>query len=106
MLKHDVYGGPLPVTEGRRYCGEGSPREATSVLRVPRGDPRFTVPKWPGLVLTIPLMTGIPGLILAGTVAALVVGAFALVICPAVWSRKPSRKKAALDVMRIFRKIG
>jgi len=54
--------------------------------------------------LTVPLMTGVPGLILAGTVAALLLGGFALVVCPAVWSKKPSRKKAALDVLRIFRR--
>lgn len=76
------------------------------MLRVPRGSPRFTVPRWPGLLLAIPLMTGTPGLILAVTVAVLLLGGFALVVCPAVWSKKPSRKKAALDVLRIFRKGG
>lgn len=56
--------------------------------------------------MAIPLMTGTPGLILAVTVAVLLLGGFALVVCPAVWSKKPSRKKAALDVLRIFRKGG
>lgn len=74
------------------------------MLRVPRGDPRFTVPKWPGLLLAIPLMTSKPGLVLAIAVAAFLVGGFFMVVCPAVWSNKAFRRKAALDVLRIFRK--
>lgn len=76
------------------------------MLRVPRGSPRFTMPKWPGLLLSIPLMTGTPGLILAGTLAAVLLGGFALVVCPAIWSKNAARQKAALAVLRIFRKGG
>jgi hypothetical protein len=79
-------------------------REAASVLRVLRGDPRLTPPKWGGLVLAIPLMSGTPGLVIAAAVAALILGWFLMVVCPAIWSNNDARRKAALAVLEVFRK--
>jgi hypothetical protein len=74
------------------------------VLRLPRGDPRLRPPMWTGMGLAIPLMSGIPGLILVCVVAVLMLGWFVMVICPAVWSKNETRRQDAKDVLRIFRK--
>lgn len=58
------------------------------------------------LGLVVPLVTGTPGLVVTAALAALALGGFVMVVCPAVWSKKPARRKAALDVLRIFRKGG
>ena len=74
------------------------------MLRLPRGDPPLRPPKWAGLTVAIPLMSGTPGLILAGVLAVLALGWFVMVVCPAVWSKDVKRREDAKDVLRIFRK--
>ena len=59
---------------------------------------------WAGLTVAIPLMSGTPGLILAGALAVLTLGCFIMVICPAVWSKNETRRQDAKDVLHIFRK--
>jgi hypothetical protein len=56
------------------------------------------------LGLAVPLLRGAAGLVLAAALAALAVGWFVMVVCPAIWSRKPARRKAAQEVLRILRK--
>jgi hypothetical protein len=59
---------------------------------------------WAGLTVAIPLMSGTPGLILAGVLAILTLGWFVMVICPAVWSKNETRRQDAKDVLHIFRR--
>lgn len=74
------------------------------MLRVPRGDPRLRPPKWAGLTLAVPLLTGVPGLVLASALAVVVIGWFVLVVCPAIWSNNETRRKDAKEVLGIFRR--
>jgi hypothetical protein len=74
------------------------------VLRLPRGDPPLRPPIWSGLTVAIPLMSGTPGLVLAVVLAVLAFGWFAMVVCPAVWSKNEKRREDAKDVLRIFRR--
>lgn len=73
------------------------------MLKLSRGDP-FRPPKWAGLILAIPLTRGTPGLVLASSGAALAIGAFLMVVCPAIWSKDAKRRADAKEVLRIFRK--
>jgi len=61
------------------------------VLTLPRGDPRLTPPKWAGLALAIPLMSGTPGLVIAGAVAAFLLGWFVMVSVPRKCGKLPLR---------------
>lgn len=74
------------------------------MLRLTRGDPPLRPPMWAGLTVAIPLMSGTPGLILAGVLAILTLGWFVMVICPAVWSKNETRRQDAKDVLHIFRR--
>lgn len=74
------------------------------MMRARRAGQRLRSSGLAGLILAIPLLTGTPGLIVASSVATLVLGGFALVICPAIWSRNERRREDAKDVLRIFRR--
>jgi Archaeal Type IV pilin, N-terminal len=85
------------------------PEEATPVMRIPRRPRLRVVPALttvsaaavtPSLITTSPILSSILGVMLLVVVVVVVVA----VICTAVWSRKKTRRDAALAVLdRIFK---
>lgn len=57
-----------------------------------------------GFTLAIPLLNGVPALVVASTAALLALGWFVMVVIPAVWSKDEKRRSAALAVLNVFRK--
>lgn len=77
------------------------------MMRLPRGDPgvRFA-PRWASipLVLAVPAIAGTTGLVFVGLLGLVAVAALVLVVCPAIWSKDETRRKAALAVLRVLRR--
>jgi hypothetical protein len=101
ICDHDTDDGSLRQQEAVGYSELKLAGRATSVLRLPRSDPPLRIPRSfavAPLGLTASL-AGRAGLLLIGLVG-LAVFVLLVVVCPAVWSKKPTRRKAALDVLR------
>lgn len=72
------------------------------MLRLPRSDPPLRIPRSfavAPLGLSA-LLAGRAGLLLLGLIGLAMFATLIVVVCPAIWSKKATRRKAALEVLR------